>query len=586
MFSGIPVLRGHPLPGLDLSVLNLNGEGVLAGKNPISSQTSAMIVFPRLQETTRKRMEMLLWKEGLTGFDGAGDAGSTSTGRSRAGKNSWVRAMVGVFSFLVLFSPAAVSDAATPPGRPNVLFIAIDDLRPVLGCYGDEIVVTPNIDGLAAQGTVFQRAYCQQAVCSPSRMSLMTGRRPDTTEVWDLATHFRKALPGVITLPQHFKAHGYHCRSIGKIYHGGGAPAKDPPSWSEKPLYDIARDAKVRYATAENLRGEGLKRSATESADVPDGAYIDGMVCEAALAALTGLKKGGKPFFLAVGFRKPHLPFCAPRKYWDLYERAKIAPRASVEHPRGAPEVALRSWKELEGYSDIPNDGRIRAGKVAELRHGYYACVSYVDALVGRLLERLDNLGLRENTVICLWGDHGFHLGEQGLWAKANNYELSTRVPLILSVPGQKKLGKASEALVELVDLYPTLVEACGLGMPQGLEGTSFRPLLDEPGRSWKTAAFSQYPRAFEGNRHRGHSDIMGYAIRTPRHRYVEWREWQTRKVIARELYDHGADPEEMRNVAGERSYAKILRWHGDIMAAGWRGARPEGADPVVPDAP
>ncbi|NIP95224.1 MAG: sulfatase-like hydrolase/transferase, partial [Akkermansiaceae bacterium] len=225
--------------------------------------------------------------------------------------------LVGRFVSVVVF----VMGAAGSDAKTNVLFIAIDDLRPALGCYGDETAITPNIDRLAERGTVFRRAYCQQAVCSPSRLSLMTGRRPDTIRVWDLGTHFRAAVPEVVTLPQHFKNHGYHTRSIGKIYHGGGKPAKDPPSWSEEPLYDTNRDPKGRYATPENLKGTGLKRGASESAEVPDETYLDGQVAVAARQALTKLGESGKPFFLAVGFRKPHLPFCAPRNYWDLYNR-------------------------------------------------------------------------------------------------------------------------------------------------------------------------------------------------------------------------------------------------------------------------
>ncbi len=475
------------------------------------------------------------------------------------------------FSAVLFLSPASPGEERSP----NVLFIAIDDLRPALGCYGDPVARTPNIDRLSKRGTLFRRAYCQQAVCSPSRLSLMTGRRPDTIRVWDLNTHFRKSLPDVVTLPQFFKGRGYHCRSIGKIYHGGGEPSKDSPSWSEDSVLHNVRDARLRYATARNLTGEGLKRRAAEAADVPDETYIDGVVCKAALKALGKLKKRNQPFFLAVGFRKPHLPFCAPRKYWELYDREDIPAPRSVDHPRGAPEVAVRSWKELEGYTDIPQNGQLSPEKVAELRHGYYACVSYVDALIGRLLDRLGALGLQEETVVCLWGDHGFHLGEQGLWAKANNYELSTRVPLILSVPGQKKSGEKSEALVELVDLYPTLVEACGFKVPVGLEGTSFRALLDTPGRPWKKAAFSQYPRAYRGNRHRSHGDIMGYAIRTSAHRYVEWRDWKSGKVEALELYDHELDSGEMRNVAAEENYAGVLARHQAILKAGWKKSLP-----------
>ncbi|MDB4676836.1 sulfatase, partial [bacterium] len=426
-----------------------------------------------------------------------------------------VSAIVLLAGFFVA-SPAIVR--AEEPKRPNVLFIAIDDLRPALGCYDDSVAVTPNIDRLASRGMLFNRAYCQLAVCCPSRLSLMTGRRPDKIRVWDLKTHFRTAIPDVVTLPQHFKNHGYHTQSLGKIYHGSGDPSKDPPSWSAEPKYDFVRDPKLRYASPQNLQGKGLKRSAVEAADVPDSSYTDGVVCNAAIRTLDKLQQTGQPFFLAVGFRKPHLPFCAPQKYWDLYDRMKIPLPGEGRHPQDAPELATRSWKELEGYSDIPEDGQISTDKIRELRHGYYACVSYVDALVGRLLDELTKSKLAGNTVVVLWGDHGFHLGEQGLWTKANNYELSTRVPLIVSVPGQKQSGLKSAALVEFVDVYPTLADICELDAPQGVEGISFKPLLTNPDQPWKRAAFSQYPRAYNGNRHRGHGDFMGYAVRTNRY--------------------------------------------------------------------
>ena len=248
-------------------------------------------------------------------------------------------------------------------------------------------------------------------------------------------------------------------------------------------------------------------------ANVPDNAYIDGIVCDAALSALAELQAQTKPFFLAVGYRKPHLPFCAPQKYWNLYDRATIPMPVFAEHPKGAPELAIRSWVELEGYSDIPKNGQLSMDKVRELRHGYYACVSYIDALVGRLLDRLAALKLEENTVVVLWGDHGYHLGEQGLWTKANNYELSTRVPLIISIPGGAHRGTDTDALVEFVDVYPTLTDICGLDAPVGVEGISLKPLLVKPDRPWKSAVFSQYPRANKGNRHRGQGDIMGLSL-------------------------------------------------------------------------
>ncbi|MCZ6675134.1 MAG: sulfatase [Verrucomicrobia bacterium] len=459
---------------------------------------------------------------------------------------------------------------------PNVLFIAIDDLRPNLACYGDEIAITPNFDRLAAKGTLFNRAYCQLAVCAPSRLSLLSGRRPDTNKVWDLSTHFREALPNIVSLPQHFKNNGYYTRSIGKIYHGSGAPMKDPPSWSEEPIYDSGRKHEWRYASPENLAVETLKREASEGEDVPDNTFVDGLVCDAAEEALDTFKEKQQPFFLGVGFRKPHLPFVAPKKYWDLYDRAEIPRPVSNSLPRGAPEYATRTWHELEGYTDIPEDlTQLSEEKIQELRHGYYACISYVDALIGHLLDRLEKLELSDNTIVCLWGDHGFHLGEQGLWTKANNYELAARVPLILSVPGQANQGATSNAFVELVDLYPTLADVCGLDVSSKLEGLSMKPLLSKPNRPWKTATFNQYPRMFEGVRHEKHGDVMGYAVRTDRYRYVEWKEWESGKVVASELYDHQTDPEEMINIASQIDQAATVFQHQRFLEAGWKGALP-----------
>ena len=483
-----------------------------------------------------------------------------------------------LLSYTLIAVAALVSlpaSAQSAPVRQNVLLITIDDLRPALGCYDDKTAVTPNIDQLASRGLVFRRAYCQQAVCSPSRLSLLTGRRPDTIKVWDLKTHFRTTVPDIVTLPQHFKNHGYQTRSIGKIFHGSGQPSRDPPSWSIPPRYDYVRDPQVRYATAKNLQGKGLKRAASEAANVPDSQYIDGIVCDTALQALKDFKQSQQPFLLAVGFRKPHLPFCAPQKYWDLYQRNKIPLPASNTHPDGAPELATRSWGELEGYTDIPGNGQLATSKVRELRHGYYACVSYVDTLVGRLMKSLEDLSLSENTIVLLWGDHGFHLGEQGLWTKANNYELSTRVPLILSVPGHAQRGNRTNALVELVDVYPTLSALCQLPAPQGAEGINLQPLLKQPARPWKQAVFSQYPRAQEGNRHRGHGEIMGYAIRTSRYRYVQWRNWESQQILARELYDHQNDPHEMRNLASQAGHQDTLKTLSQLLAGGWQAALP-----------
>ena len=457
------------------------------------------------------------------------------------------------------------ASAAIPRGnRKNVLFIAIDDLRPALRCFGDPVAITPHIDTLARRGVIFNRAYCQLAVCAPSRHSLLTGLRPDTIKVWDLGTHFREALPEAVTLPQAFKEAGYSTRSIGKILHGSGAPSQDPPSWSVDPILDTNREPELRYARAENLKGSGLKRNSSEAASVEDDYYIDGLICRETITTLKEYAESGESFFLAVGFKKPHLPFCAPQRYWELYDREAISLPASMAHPRKAPEFAVRSWGELEGYRDIAKKGSLTMAQVKELRHGYYACVSYIDAQVGRLMETLEASGLLETTVICLWGDHGFHLGEQGLWTKANNYEWSTRVPLLIADPG-REAGK-TEALVELVDVYPTLVELCELPIGSQLEGQSLVPLLKDPDKPWAESAMSQYPRAKQGNRHSRHGDFMGYTIRTRDYRYVEWRNSDTGDAVAVEFYDHLKDPDETINVAQNSDYHSILKRHEALL--------------------
>ncbi len=455
--------------------------------------------------------------------------------------------------------------SATAAEKRNVLFIAVDDLRPALACYGDPIAITPNIDRLASKGVVFRRAYCQIAVCNPSRASLMTGRRPDEIKVWDLEAHFRDTLPDVVTLPQHFKNNGYLTRSIGKIYHGNGQPQKDPPSWSEPPVYDQRPPADLRYTSLHNFAGSGLKRDAYDDGEAPDNHYVDGMVGDYAVRTLDLLNRLGRPFFLAVGFRKPHLPFCAPKKYWDLYDRDRIPMPQPGSHPEGAPELAVRTWHELETYRDVPLEGPIPEDKIRQLRHGYYACVSYVDAQIGRLLDELDRTGMADNTVIALWGDHGFNLGEQGLWTKSNNYEWATHAPLIIAEP-DGKAGK-TDALVEFVDIYPTLTELCGLSSPGGLAGASLKPLMDDPRAKGKEAAFSQFPRQQTGYRHDGAGDIIGYTVRTDHFRYVEWREGQDGAVVARELYDHRGDAMESRNVVDDTRYGKDVQRLGELVS-------------------
>ena len=459
--------------------------------------------------------------------------------------------------------------------KPNVLFIAVDDLRPELGCYGDKTVKSPNIDQLAKSGVVFNRAYCQQAVCSPSRTSLMTGRRPNTTKVWDLKTHFRTTIPDVVTLPQYFKNNGYHTQSIGKIYHDP-ASAQDAISWSAPEILAVTK-REGKYVLPSNLQKNSAKAASSELADVPDNGYIDGQVANQALEVLRKVKD--KPFFLAVGFRRPHLPFSAPKKYWDMYNREDIALPVQKSLPENIPPFAAHHNEELSGYSDIGVNNLIADAKTRELLHGYYAAISYTDAQIGKVLAELDRLNLTKNTIIVLWSDHGFHLGEKGLWAKSTNYELDTRVPLIIAAP-EKKQGIKSDGLVELVDLYPTLADLVGLQIPDSLEGTSLVPLLAKPNQPWKSAVFSQFPRPWI---YKGAPDLMGYAMRTDRYRYVEWRDFKTAEVKAMELYDHQTDPAEVNNIADVPANAVLVKKLKQQLNNGWQQARPTRLDTNKP---
>lgn len=452
--------------------------------------------------------------------------------------------------------------------RKNILFIAVDDLRPQLGCYGDAIAVTPNIDKLAKRGIIFNNAYCQQAVCAPSRSSLMTGRRPNTTKVWDLKTHFRTALPDVLTLPQYFKQQGYRTQSVGKIYHDP-QEAQDEVSWSVPEVLAVTDEIGGRYALPENdIPGiwPANKTNSTERADVADSVYIDGRVANDAVKILKEIKD--KPFFLAVGFRRPHLPFVAPEKYWALYDDKKIPMPKNPQPPAAVPDIALNNWAELRAYTDIPDIGALTdPEKLHQLIQGYYASTSFVDAQIGKVIDELDKLGLTENTVIVLWGDHGFHLGEHGLWTKSTNFELDTRVPLIVCSPDQPVRNVRSDALVELVDVYPTLTELAGLPLPKDLEGLSLAPLLAQPGQSWKSAAFSQFLRSKE--------KIMGYSIRTRNFRYTEWQDFASGEMKAAELYDHLADPLETVNLIHQAKQKENIQKMADLLHKGWKHALP-----------
>lgn len=475
-------------------------------------------------------------------------------------------------SLIVMTAGAPIVRAQA--ARPNVLFIAVDDMRCELGCYGTPHVRSPNIDRLASSGVLFTRAYCQQAVCNPSRVSLLTGLRPDTTKVWDLVTEMRSVMPNVVTLPEHFRQNGYRAVAYGKIFHN---PFPDAASWDEPTHnaqsvigYSEANRAQlVEFKSKMKAAGksadavERMRGPATEIQEQPDDKNFDGKQTSDALAKMRQLSAGDSPFFLAVGYIRPHLPFITPKQYWDLYNRAKLPLAENCFMPRGAPAVAfgdrsLGGFYELRGYMDYadapsPFDRPLTESQQRELRHGYYASVSFTDAQVGRLLAGLDELGLASNTIVVLWSDHGWKLGEHNGWCKQTVYEIDTRAPLMIRAPNAKANGQKCAALVEFVDLYPTLCDLAGLPAPKSLEGKSLVPLLSDATARVKDAAFSQFPRKHEGR------DYMGYAMRTDRYRYIEWLDAVSGQTFSRELYDHQHDEAENENLAERPDQATLL---------------------------
>lgn len=466
--------------------------------------------------------------------------------------------------------------------KPNILFIAVDDLKPVLGCYGDQNIKSPNIDRLAQSGVTFSNAYCQQAICAPSRISIFTGLRPDRTKVWDLKTDMRDMNPDVVTMPQFFKNNGYETVGLGKLLHG--AKDDDPTSWTipyrhdreltyadgftypangkyQNPaIHEAMKEAKKQNLSwlqaNRHLKKLGLSPS-VECMDIPDDAYEDGAVAAAGIKLLNRLSQNDKPFFLALGFHKPHLPFVAPKKYWDLYDRDQIPVHPFQQKAENAPEYAYHTWGELRNYSDAPQTGPVSVEQQKELIHGYWASVSYVDAQIGKVLNRLDELGLRENTIIVLWGDHGWHLGDHGLWCKHSNFEQATKAPLIISAPGYAKNAHAP-SMAEFVDVFPTLCDLSGLAIPQVLEGESLTAALKHPDTIVKDYALSQYPRG---------KNIMGYSIRTNRYRLTVWLKGkfhegpihQNPQIEGLELYDYANDPMEKRSLALDPKYQELV---------------------------
>jgi choline-sulfatase len=454
------------------------------------------------------------------------------------------------------------------PERPNVLFIPVDDLRPELGCYGRDAVKSPNLDRLAANGLLFNRAYCQMSLCMPSRSSLMTGFRPESINRTGKITG--KMPPQTVTLPQLFRNHGYRTVSIGKVYHFND---DDPAGWVQRYTDTFAEQESSHgycsgYQREEHralvrnyvrpLKGEFAtlpRPPSCEITDTPDETHPDAIIARRAIEELRKAKETGQPFFLAAGFYRPHLPWTAPRRYWDLYDRAKL--RLPANFAPVSDGIARGNWDELRRYGDIPKEGPLPAAKAREMIHGYYASVSFVDAQIGKVLDELKRLGLDNNTIVMLWGDNGWNLGEHGLWSKYTNYETSTRVAMMISVPWLPKRGR-TQALVELVDMYPSLCELCRLPAPDYLEGTTFVPLIKQPGLPWKKAAFSCLLA-------RG-----ACTIRTDRHRFIVHPDGQI------ELYDHQTDPGEDRNLAQDAAHQDTVRALRAALDAGWKDARPE----------
>jgi iduronate 2-sulfatase len=465
--------------------------------------------------------------------------------------------------------------------KKNVLFIVVDDLRPMLGCYGCRDVRSPNIDRLAAGGMLFERAYCQQAVCNPSRCSVLSGCRPDTTGVFANNKFLRPQMPDVVTLPQHFKNHGYHTLSLGKVFHHSERePGDDPQSWSEPSWYRAEKErtwfepdslALVAHLKALPKKDQPklFRGPPYEASEQPDDAYPDGQLAAKAIETLARLKD--TTFFLGVGFHRPHLAFCCPKKYWDLYPAETIKLPDNYYPPKDVPEPALHDWYELRSYGGIPKEGGIPDATALKLIHGYRACVSFVDAQIGRVLDELDRLKLSDHTIVVLWGDHGYHLGENAIFTKMTNFELGTHAPLIFRVPGRKTAVGRTGALVEFVDIYPTLAELCELPQLPHLEGISMVPLLTAPNQPWKKAAFSQYLRPAKA---KSRPNTMGRSLRTDRWRYTEWVT-EGGENVGVELYDHQAEPAENVNVAGDPGNEATVAALAKQLHEGWRAALP-----------
>lgn len=448
---------------------------------------------------------------------------------------------------------------AASASRPNVLMILVDDLRPALGTYGDKYAITPNIDKLAGRGLRFDLAFCNISVCAPSRFNLMTGSRSTSLGIYGFASNFRDSFPNAVTMPQHFAQNGYSTQALGKVFHIGHGGDDDKVSWTVPHFKDLVieyRDPantsgpKTREeALFSNEKPNGLPRGAAwESPDVADEAYADGRVATETIKRLKDESgKSGKPFFIAAGFARPHLPFSAPKKYWDRFDPMKLPMPEHEKEPEGAPKEAQKRGGEIAQFKPIP-EGPVDIYPdelKRKLIHGYYASASYVDAQIGRVLDSLKETGLAENTIVVLWGDHGFHLGELGIWTKHVNYEMANRIPLIIAGPGVAKPGSSTRQIAETVDIFPTLAALTGLPAPTGpqpIDGTNLAPVLKDPDLRLDDHAY----HCFQKKR-------LGRAIRTEQHRLVVWQNpGEPDSAAAIELYDYKNSPMELKNIANE----------------------------------
>ncbi|MFK8111958.1 MAG: sulfatase [Rubripirellula sp.] len=443
--------------------------------------------------------------------------------------------------------------------KPNVLLILVDDLKPALGCYGDTNAKTPNIDALVNRGMRFDLAYCNQAVCAPSRFTLMLGSHSTSTGLYGLGSHLRKLVPDAVTMPQYFAKHGYRTESLGKVFHIGHGNEGDPESF-QVPHF---KDKVIEYLESASTDGGKLTReealftnqrlgqirslprgAAFESPQAEDIDYADGRVAVETIRRLEAAKlkreEDGTPFFITAGFVRPHLPFSAPQKYWDLHDPRTLPMPVNERPPVGAPQVAGKSRGEITAYKPVPEDGNIDADLKRELIHGYYASTSFVDAQIGKVTSALDQLELADNTIVVLWGDHGFHLGDLGIWTKHTNYEQANRIPICFVAPGVASPGASTMQPAETVDIFPTLAELAGLPDPQGpqpIDGVSLVTVLKDPSARVRDHAYHAYPKK-----------TLGRAVRTERYRLVEWKGGAENAQAEYELYDYKRDPMETKN--------------------------------------